>query len=198
MDSDMTPISRLIPQTSGSHTPHRSERETIRENVGGPAMTPPIRPEPSGDVHGDDIVSEILRDTEEPSHSQGNLPPNNHPSQYQEQEYPEESYSPSPNHPSHPQRSVRFEDDEPPTRTRAHASKKEENEGETDYIGLILNEMKLPLIVAVLILGASSTGLDGTITKLLPAFLNMGGSGGMVLKAIVGGLLFYVLHRIFL
>ena len=71
-------------------------------------------------------------------------------------------------------------------------------ETESDYIGLILNEMKLPLIVAVLILGASSTGLDGTITKLLPAFLNMGGSGGMVLKAIVGGLLFYVLHRIFL
>ena len=196
----MTPISRLMPQTSGSHTPHRSERETMRDNIGGPAMTPPIRPEPSSDVHGDDIVSEILRDTEGPSSSQVNMPQNNHPSQYQEQEYPEESYEPSPQHPPHPQRLVRFEDDDSttPSLTRAHASKKEDNESESDYIGLILNEMKLPLIVAVLILGASSTGLDGTITKLLPAFLNMGGSGGMVLKAIVGGLLFYVLHRIFL
>jgi len=187
----MTPISRLIPQTSGSNTPHRSERESMREHVGGPAMTPPIRPEPSGDAHGDDIVSEILRDTEGPPPEQSQ---NHHPSQYQEQEYPEEAYSPPPD------RVVRFDDEEPiaPPPARTRASKKEEVETESDYIGLILNEMKLPLIVAVLILGASSTGLDGTITKLLPAFLNMGGSGGMVLKAIVGGLLFYVLHRIFL
>ena len=158
-------------------------------------MTPPIRPEPSGDAHGDDIVSEILRDAED---SPQDVHQNNHPSQYQEQEYPEESYSPPPQIPPSTQRSVRFEDDDslPPARTRT--TKKEEMEHESDYIGLILNEMKLPLIVAVLILGASSTGLDGTITKLLPEFLNIGGSGGMVLKAIVGGLLFYVLHRIFL
>ena len=89
----MTPISRLIPQTSGSNTPHRSERESMREHVGGPAMTPPIRPEPSGDAHGDDIVSEILRDTEGPPPEQSQ---NHHPSQYQEQEYPEEAYSPPP------------------------------------------------------------------------------------------------------
>lgn len=189
----MTPISRLIPQTSGSQAPHRSERESMREHVGGPAMTPPIRPEPSGDTQGDDIVSEILRDTEGPPPEPAQ---NHHPSQYQEQEYPEESYSPPPP----PNRTVRFEDEDMGTPAPAHtrAPKKEDSDAETDYIGMILNEMKLPLIVAVLILGASSTGLDGTITRLLPAFLNMGGSGGMVLKAIVGGLLFYVLHRIFL
>lgn len=193
MDADMTPINRLIPQTSGSNTPHRSEKESMREQVSGTAMTPPIRPEPSGDVHGDDIVDEILRDTGEPVPEQTQ---NHHPSEYQEQEYPKETYSPPLERPERPERAVHFQDEEPIARTRS--TKKDEVEHESDYIGLILNEMKLPLIVAVLILGASSTGLDGTIAKLFPAFLNMGGSGGMVLKAIVGGLLFYVLHRIFL
>lgn len=185
----MTPISRLIPQTSDSQVPHRSERESIREHVGGSAMTPPIRPESSGDTQGDDIVSEILRDTEGPSPDQAQT---HHPSQYQEQEYPEEAYSQPPN------KTVRFEDIGPLTPTRTRTLRKEDSDTETDYIGMILNEMKFPLIVAILILGASSTGLDSTITRLLPVFLNMGGSGGMILKAIVGGLLFYVLHRIFL
>lgn len=193
----MTPISRLIPQTSGSQTPHRSETESTREHLGGPGMTPPIRPQTSGDSQGDDIVSEILRDTQEqdthpPQMSQA--PPQQrqaHPSEFQEPEYPE--------------RSVRFEDEMPPPRppspTPSQSSKKDESD--TDYIGMILDEMKLPLIVAVLILGASSTGLDSTITRFLPSFLNIGGSGGMgyggmILKSVIGGLLFYVLHRIFL
>lgn len=194
----MTPISRLIPQTSGSQAPHRSERETMREHVGGPAMTPPIRPEPSSESRGDDIVSEILRDTEGESDQEPLVPPNHHPSQYQEQEYPGHEHENVER-----SRMVRFEDEEEysspsPTPARSRSQKRDDPEGDSDYIGMILNEMKLPLIVAVLMLGASSTGLDNTITRFLPSFLNMGGSGGMVVKAVVGGLLFYVLHRIFL
>jgi len=206
MDSDMTPINRLIPQNSGSGAPHRSERESMREQVVGSAMTPPIRPQPSGDAQGDDIVSEILRDTEggqgggyeedyteyQPRSSPPPPPPdmNAHPSQYQEPEYPE--------------RVVRFEDEaspaQSPTPTPRIKNTKKDDDTDTDYIGMILNEMKLPLVVAVLILGASSTGLDSTIGKFIPTLLNDGnlGYGGIILKAVIGGLLFYALHRIFL
>jgi hypothetical protein len=200
MEDDMTPINRLIPQTSGSQAPHRSETESMREHLGGPGMTPPIRPQASGDSQGDDIVSEILRDTQErePTPSRPMQMPQDspqrrqvHPSEFQDPEYPEKS--------------VHFEDEmpppRPPTPTPSPSFRKDEND--TDYIGMILDEMKLPLIVTVLILGASSTGLDSTIAKFLPSFLNVGGSGGMgyggmILKSVIGGLLFYVLHRIFL
>lgn len=179
MDMDMTPINRLIPQSSGSQEPHRSEREVVRESMGGPAMTAPIRPVPSREVPGDDIVSEILRDTE------GNA----HPSEYQEPEYPE--------------RTVRFEDEyepTPPPPPSQKTVKKEKDEDDTDYIGMIFDEMKLPLIVALLILGASSTSLDGTIGKFIPMLVNDGslGYGGIIVKAIIGALLFYSLRRIFL
>ena len=193
----MTPINRLIPQTSGAGVTHRSERESVREHITGPAMTPPIRPQPSGESQGDDLVNEILRDSEDtadeymtPIDQDHYHPPNemqSHPSHFQEPEYPE--------------RTVHFEDEEPPTspRPRPKANRKEE-ESDTDYIGMILDEMKLPLIVAVLILGASSTGLDSTIGKFIPTLLNEGNLSysGIIMKAVIGGLLFYALHRIFL
>jgi hypothetical protein len=183
----MTPINRLIPQSSGSGAPHRSEHENTREHVVGQGMTPPIRPQASGEAQGDDIVNEILRDTEgEQSQVHMEPPPmEHHPSQYQEPEYPE--------------RMVRFED-EREMRPPSPKSVTKDEEADTDYIGLILNEMKLPLVVAVLILGASSTGLDSTIGKFIPALMNESalGYGGIIVKAVIGGLLFYALHRIFL
>lgn len=193
MDSDMTPLNRLIPQSSGSQEPHRSERETMRANVSGSGMIPSMRPMSSGDANGDDIVNEILRDTEIDGGDEDYQ--EYHPSDYQEPEYDERPRSPSP--PSANQRMVHFEDE---PRRPVKDTRKERDEEDSDYIGMILEEMKLPLIVAILILGASSTGLDNTISRLIPALVNDGnlGYGGIVIKAVVGGLLFYVLRRIFL
>lgn len=188
MDSDMTPLNRLIPHTSGTQEPHRSERESMRANIGGGGSIPSMRPVSSGEAQGDDIVTEILRDTEnsEPVYQEQNI----HPSEYQEPDYEV---------PPHPvERTVRFEDEE--RRSPSKEKETKEPKEDTDYIGLILDEMKLPLIVAVLILGASSTGLDSTIGRIIPALMNDGnlGYGGIVLKAVIGALLFYALRRIFL
>lgn len=203
----MTPINRLIPRGSGPQGPRRSEMETSRVNVGGTAGMTSMRPATSSDSQGDALVEEILRDSSQmgggemyddaPQRQRLPPPPRQqqaHPSQYQEPEYIEEEYEELPPRPT--RRSVRFDDEGP--RERPPSPKKDDDD--SDYIGFIFNEMKMPLIVALLIMGASSTNLDGVLSRVLPAFVADSGLGyiGSIIKAIVGGLLFYALRRIFL
>jgi hypothetical protein len=182
----MTPLTRLIPESSGNAGDiHRTERGPIREyaSSGGDGRVPPMRP---SDMElapmEDDIVSEILRDSR--GQGQGQEQEDFHPSQYQEPEYDEPPSLPLPPRPM--------------ARSASPKTYVDEEEGGTDYIGLILDEIKLPLIVAFLILGASASGLDDILTRFIPALDGKSGYVGMLIKAIVGGLLFYALKRIFL
>ena len=236
----MTPISRLIPRSSGDNKMHRSEMETSRTSASmvGSGSVPPMTPgsvidaRHMDDVRGDDLVSEILRDVENSSP----MPPRQHPAMTgggggamsmggggggggrggeveadpmmtqfhpsQFQEPPQEYY------PERRQLVGRrgggedFDDDDddrPPIqeiKTRRGGDGSEE----TDFIGMILEEMKMPLIVAILILGVGSSGLDESLSKIVPWLVSDGkmGAVGLILKAVVGGLIFYALKRIFL
>jgi hypothetical protein len=228
MDGGMTPLNRLIPRSSGDSTIHRSEKETMRTpSAPGMGSIPPMTPGPMidgrrmDDFRGDDLVSEILRDVETSSptigmsmgggdgsgrgYVQQQSSPNQddpmltefHPSQFQEK----------PDEPSSYRRKMfrgegdDEEDDDSPPIEEIRGDKNRKNTGEeTDFIGMILDEMKLPLLVALLILGAGSTGLDETISKVLPNVIFDGKMGiiGLILKAVIGGLIFYALKRIFL
>lgn len=199
----MTPLNRLIPQDSGPQDLHRTEDQAPRigSSNGGGAVPPLMMSSSSSDSRGDDLVTEILQDTEKPSTEQPPQPPpasqpppqfspregQAHPSEYQE--------------PQFIQRQVHFEDEPlPEPSTSPPISKQHEDPEDRDYIGMILDEMKLPLIVAILILGANSGGLDTTIGKFIPVLMDGGSLGyaGVVIKAVIGGLLFYALRRIFL
>ena len=225
MDSNMTPISRLIPRSSGDNKIHRSEMESLRTSASmvGLGSVPPMTPgsvidaRHMDDVRGDDLVSEILRDVESSSPMTTRQQPTMtmaggrgepesdpmmtqfHPSQFQEP--PQEYY----------QERRQFvgrrgnngddfdeDDDRPPI--QEIKTKRGDSSDDTDFIGMILDEMKMPLIVAILILGVGSSGLDESLSKIVPWLVNDGKMGvvGLILKAVVGGLIFYALKRIFL
>jgi hypothetical protein len=226
----MTPISRLIPRSSGDNKIHRSEMETSRtsSSMVGSGSVPPMTPgsvidaRHMDDVRGDDLVSEILRDVENSSpiprhHPQmsnggGGVPGGMggrggeveadpmmtqfHPSQYQDP--PQEYYQERRQFIGRRGGNGEYEDEEddrPPIQEIKTRSSED-----TDFIGMILDEMKMPLIVAILILGVGSSGLDESLGKIVPWIVNDGKMGiiGLILKAIVGGLVFYALKRIFL
>ena len=221
----MTPISRLIPRSTGDNKIHRSEMESLRtsSSMVGAGSVPPMTPgsvidaRHMDDVRGDDLVSEILRDVENSSPHQaipggrggggsGGEPDADpmmtqfHPSQFQEP--PQEYY----------QERRQFmgrrggngddfdDDDDHPPIQEIKTKRGGDSSEDTDFIGMILDEMKMPLIVAILILGVGSSGLDESLSKIVPWLVNDGklGAMGLILKAVVGGLIFYALKRIFL
>lgn len=206
MDSEMTPLDRLIPQDSGPQDLHRTEDQAPRigSSNGGGAVPPLMMSGSSSDSRGDELVTEILQDTEHSSkpHDDYQPPPTErrspppqsppreeqaHPSEYQEPQFVE--------------RQVHFEDESLPVVSQPPPSPRyQDDSDEKDYIGMILEEMKLPLIVAILILGANAGSLDSTMGKIIPALMNGDSLGyaGIVVKAVIGGLLFYALRRIFL
>lgn len=222
----MTPISRLIPRSSGDNKIHRSEMESLRTSASmvGSGSVPPMTPgsvidaRHIDDVRGDDLVSEILRDVENSSPmpppprqqstmamSGGREPESDpmmtqfHPSQFQEP--PQEYYQ------ERRQFMGRrggggddFDDDDDRPPIQEIKTKRGDGSEDTDFIGMILDEMKMPLIVAILILGVGSSGLDESLSKIVPWLVNDGkmGAVGLILKAVVGGLIFYALKRIFL
>jgi hypothetical protein len=220
----MTPISRLIPRSSGDNKIHRSEMETSRTSASmvGSGSVPPMTPgsvidaRHMDDVRGDDLVSEILRDVENSSP----MPPRQaqqvavgrsvepdadpmmtqfHPSQFQEP--PQEYYQERRQFMGRRGGGGDYDDDDdmnPPI--QEIKTKRGDGTDETDFIGMILDEMKMPLIVAILILGVGSSGLDESLSKIVPWLVNDGkmGAVGLILKAVVGGLIFYALKRIFL
>ena len=238
----MTPISRLIPRSSGDNKIHRSEMETSRTSASmvGAGSVPPMTPgsvidaRHMDDVRGDDLVSEILRDVENSSP----MPPRQHPSmtgggggggfsgsggsgggrgggepepdpmmtqfhpsQYQDQ--PEEYYQERRQFVGRRGGGGDFDDDDDDDRPPIQEIKTKrggDSSEDTDFIGMILEEMKMPLIVAILILGVGSSGLDESLSKIVPWLVSDGkmGAVGLILKAVVGGLIFYALKRIFL
>lgn len=229
----MTPISRLIPQSSGVNKIHRSEMETIRTNTSmvGAGSVPPMTPgnvidaRHMDDIRGDDLVSEILRDVNNSSPQQQPYTYRNegswqgqgqgqgqgqshgdvmdpmmtqiHPSQYQD--IPEE-YNPERKR----YMGGRYDEDDESPPIKEIKTKRGNNNldggDDTDFIGMLLEEIKMPLIVAILILGVGSSGLDESLSKIVPWLVNDGKMGviGLILKAVVGGLIFYALKRIFL
>lgn len=228
----MTPISRLIPRSSGDNKMHRSEMESLRTSASmvGSGSVPPMTPgsvidaRHMDDVRGDDLVSEILRDVENSSP----MPPRQqpmmsvpggrggggggggepepdpmmtqfHPSQFQEP--PQEYYQERRQYVGRRgNNGDDFDDDDDRPPIQEIKTKRGDGSDDTDFIGMILDEMKMPLIVAILILGVGSSGLDESLSKIVPWLVNDGkmGAVGLILKAVVGGLIFYALKRIFL
>lgn len=81
--------------------------------------------------------------------------------------------------------------------------RKDENDDENadeDFLEMLLKEIKLPLIVAVLILLMGISQADDMLGKFIPTLLVDGrlGYGGLIAKAVVGGLIYYAVQRIFL
>lgn len=69
-----------------------------------------------------------------------------------------------------------------------------------DFLQMVLREIRLPLMVAVLILLMGISQADDMLGKFVPTLLVDGrlGYGGLIAKAVVGGLIYYAVQRIFL
>lgn len=176
----------------------------------------------NGNVHNnqgssDDVVSEILRDVERGSSG------NSHMAEYGEEDYTEYIQQPprvqfqeppsydynqdAEDHPSmiHNQTEVvrratiTDEDDDTRVDMLQAPTKKTDDLFSTEMIQLIFKEMRLPVIVAVLILLFGISQADDALGKLIPSLFLDGKMtyGGLIAKAIVGGLIFYAIQRIF-
>lgn len=88
-------------------------------------------------------------------------------------------------------------------------AKKQETSGEAnaggdimngDFLQMVFRELRLPLMVAVLILLMGISQADDMLGKFIPTLLVDGrlGYGGLIAKAVVGGLIYYAVQRIFL
>ena len=221
-DAGMTPISRLIPQDSSSsgggmsHSEH-PPRMTAGQGTGGvPPMNPPMQTrdqmaQGSGGPDSGDIVNEILNDIERGASVQ--TQPGQYP-QHQEQENhrpsvrfeipPEHNYNQIAEEPAsmlHSSTLTSFPTHEPTDDDDAISDKESESGFlSTNFVGTILKETRLPIIVAALIFITGLTNTDDILARLVPALFQDGENGytGLIIKAVVGGLLFYAIRRIFL
>jgi hypothetical protein len=69
-----------------------------------------------------------------------------------------------------------------------------------DFLQMVFRELRLPLMVAILILLMGISQADDMLGKFIPTLLVDGrlGYGGLIAKAVVGGLIYYAVQRIFL
>lgn len=68
------------------------------------------------------------------------------------------------------------------------------------FLGNVIRETRLPLIVAVLVFLSGLSNADDMLMKLVPVLFTNGNLdySGLIVKAVVGGLLFYAICRIIL
>lgn len=225
----MTPIGRLIPQDStatgnGQNYTEQPPRMPSGQGAGNvPPMNPPMQTRDApptypdgrgggaGSGDGGDIVNDILRDVERGAsiQTQTQTPPQ-HP--YQDQR-PTVRFETPPSHdynqhaedpasmlqvPSSRYRSREIDDDE----DDEMISDKDSESGilGNNFVGTILKETRLPILVAGLIFVAGLANADDMLIRLVPALFQNGNNGyaGLIVKAVIGGLLFYAVRRIFI
>lgn len=227
-DGGMTPISRLIPHDSSasgggmSHT-EQPPRMSSGQGAGAvPPMNPPMQTRDPmvqrGDMYGGgsgggqnsgDIVNEILNDIERGASVQ------TQPAQYpQEQDSrpsvrfevpPEHNYNQAAEEPASmltPVTMTSFPPQDTITDNDDDAMSDKDSEGgflSSNFVGTILKETRLPLIVAALIFLSGLSNADEVLSRVVPALFQDGTNGyaGLIVKAIAGGLLFYAVRRIF-
>jgi hypothetical protein len=160
-----------------------------------------------------DIVNEILHDIERGASVQTQPA---QPAQYpQEQDSrpsvrfevpPEHSYNQEAEEPATMLRPVTmssFPAQDPADGDDDDAISDKDSEGgflNSNFVGTILKETRLPIIVAALIFISGLTNADEILARIVPALFQDENNGytGLIVKAIVGGLLFYAVRRIFL
>jgi len=223
-DEGMTPLSRLIPHdssASGGGMSHSEQppRMSSGQGAGGvPPMNPPMqtrdpmihRGGPSDGHDSGDIVNEILHDIERGASVQTQSAQYIHehdtrPSVRFEVP-PEHSYNQGAEEPATMLRPVTmssFPTQEPVDGDDDDAISDKESEGgflNSNFVGTILKETRLPIIVAALIFISGLANADEILARIVPALFQdeSNGYAGLIVKAIVGGLLFYAVRRIFL
>jgi hypothetical protein len=188
---------------------HHSEqppRMTTTQGSGNvPPMNPPMdtRDHPSqyggggGSGSDGDIVSGILNDVDDRTRQ----PVDTRPS-VRFEEPPAYDYNQDVEEPPQMIRTPR-------SRTRPMRVRDDEDENDSDagsgllgnrFIETILKETQLPVIVACLIFIAGLANADSILSRLIPALFQENGNGysGLIVKAVIGGLLFYAIRRLFM
>jgi hypothetical protein len=225
-DEGMTPLSRLIPHdssASGGGMSHSEQppRMSSGQGAGGvPPMNPPMQTRDpiahqgntGGGQDSGDIVDEILHDIERGASVQ------TQPTQFKK----EQDSRPSVHFEEPPKHNYNQETEEPAAMLRPVSmasfpsqdvpgvdaddddaiSDKESESGflNSNFVGTILKETRLPLIVAALIFVAGLSNADDILSRIVPALFQNGNNGyaSLIVKAIAGGLIFYAVRRIFL
>jgi hypothetical protein len=166
-----------------------------------------------GEYDSGDIVNEILSDIERGASVQ------TQPGQYQQP--PQQDSRPSVRFEIPPEHSYNQDAEEPasmlhssmispfPTQETTEGDEDDDEVSDkdsdggflsTNFVGTILKETRLPIIVAALIFLTGLSNADDILARLVPALFQDGENGytGLIIKAVVGGLLFYAIRRIFL
>ena len=176
----------------------------------------------SADLQGDEIVNDILRDVERGRRGNDSVMGGEYQQQQAPQYAPQYTTQPPLPSPAHFQETPRYDYREeappeylrPPPSSRRYADdddsfqggkSRDEKEGDGglfdgDFLQMMLREIRLPLVVAILILLMGVSQADDMLGKFIPSLLVEGrlSYGGLIAKAVVGGLLYYAVQRIFL
>ena len=217
----MTPISRLMPQdssSSGSGMRHSEQPPRMTSGQGSgsvPPMNPPAQTRDpmmtpigtGGNQNGGDIVGDILRDVERGSSIQPAAPYGEPQREVRFEVPPEHSYNqdaeelPQMLRETAEKRHNTLDDDDDDDDDGDSPAEKDSDAGfmGNQFLGMILKETRLPIIVAGLIFLAGLSNADDILGRLIPAIFQSGKGeyAGLILKAVIGGLLFYAVRKIF-
>ena len=203
-DMGMTPLNRLIPQSSSASngvTPSEAPpRMPTSQGMGvtAPMDAPMQTRDPMASETPENIVNDILKDVERSNPSTHEPPPQKPHIRFEEP--PVHNYNEAgEDNASMMNAEIEEEDTEQDITVLDTQSSYKKEVLQNDFIGTILKEIRLPLIVTGLILFMGLSNTDHILGRLIPVLLMNGDTGyaGLIIKSIIGGLVFYAVLKIF-